>query len=369
MTVDVLTKQRKLLSKEGLDALVAVSPENVAYTVGYMIPSQVIPIRKRHFFSVVTPSDKAYLIVVNIELNEAKARSRLRDIRSYNEFTEDPAVVLADCLREFGLAEGRIGLEIDFLPARTFGKLQNQMPKANFVDAEPLLDRLRIVKTDEEIAILKRCGQIVDQVHKKVYEEVRPGMTELDIVSRIVEEALAKGVDFVNKVVVGAGERSAFPNAAPSSRVLRPGDVMRVDIFANVNGYMSDIARTTVVGTANAEQRAIWQSLVDAQDMLLGLLKPGASTAAIWRQYLAFLKKRDLDPGINFVGHGLGLTLHEEPYISRYHDTVLEEGMVLAVEPVYFTEKIGFHLEDEVIVTSDGFELISDGRGPLVELG
>jgi len=333
-----------------------------------MIPSQVIPVRKRQFFAVVTEPGQACLLVVNVEYNEAKTRSQLSDIRSYNEFTEDAAQVLAERLREFGLADGRVGIELDFLPARTIRTLEKELPRIAFADAEHIFDSLRMIKTPREIQLLRQCGQIVDGVHKEVFAQARAGMTELELASRYVDGVLRRGADYLNKIVIGSGERSAFANCPPTTRVLREGDVVRVDAFANIDGYMSDIARTAVVGTATKEQKAIWGTLVDAQNVLLELIKPGASTAAIWRNFLEFFQSRNLEPGINFVGHGLGLTLHEEPYISRYHDNLLEEGMVLAIEPVFFSDRMGFHLEDEVVVTAAGCALISDGRGSLSEL-
>lgn len=352
-----------------LDALIAASPENVGYTVGYMVPSQAMPIRKRQFFAVTTSSGRAAFLVVNVEHSEAKTRSRIADVRPYNEFTEDAGQVLAALLRELGVADGRLGIEMDFFPTRTLETLKKELPRAQFVDAERIFDRMRMVKTPEEIERLRRCGKIVDDVHRDVYAHTRAGMTELELASRFVDGVLHRGADYLNKIVIGSGARSVFANCPPTTKPLREGDIMRVDVFASIDGYMSDIARTTVVGKATSEQTRIWQILVDAQTFLLDRIRPGASTAAIWRAYLDFFQTRGLEPAINFVGHGLGLTLHEEPYISRYHDNVLEQGMVLAIEPVFFTPDMGFHLEDEVIVTADGYELISDGRQPLIELG
>ncbi|HBY93065.1 MAG: Xaa-Pro peptidase family protein [Ardenticatenaceae bacterium] len=368
MSNDVLETQRQAAIRENLDALVAVSAENVAYTVGYEVPSQTLPIRKRQFFAVVTVDGRSAFLVVQVEHNEARNSSRIRDIRPYNEFAQEGVVVLADCLREFGLAGGRVGIELDALPARSFARLEKELPRATFVDAEKIFDHLRMIKTPEEIEKLRRCGQLVDQAHREVYATVHAGMTEMDVALGFMERLLKKGVDYLDKIVVGSGERSTFANCPPTQRVLRAGDVMRVDVFANIDGYMSDIARTSVVGHATDEQRTIWAKLVESENHLLELIRPGERTGAIWEKFLSHFRSLGLEPAINFLGHGIGLTLHEEPFISRYHDFVIEEGMVLAIEPVYFTGTMGFHLEDEIIVRSDHCEMISDGRGPLPEI-
>ncbi len=362
-----LAKQQKLLSHHGLDALVAFSPDNVAYGAGMMIPSQVLGIRKRVFAVVVTP-EKAGMMVASVEFNQAKANARIQDIRSYNEFQQDPMAVIADMLREFGAAGGRIGVEIDFLPGRHWESLQRHLPGARWVDAEKVFDHLRSVKTTEEIAALSSIGQVVNAAHRKAAESARTGWSEIQLGQTITEHILTHGGEGIKLLVVGAGERSVFPNAPPSQRQLRQGDVIRVDVFAYQNWYLSDIARTLVVGKANARQKEIWARLCEAQSLLISEIRPGASTRAIWERFLRYFEGAGLNPAINFVGHSLGLALHEEPFINRFSDAILEEGMVLAIEPLHFEGEWGFHLEDEVIITRDGCELISDGRGPLPEL-
>lgn len=368
MTSDVLRKCSETIAREGLDAMVAASPENVGYLAGYMVPSQTIPIRKRQFFSVVTGDGQAVFIVVGVEYNEARTRSRIDHVRAYNEFTEDASSVLADCLREVGLIKGRIGIELDFLPARTYTQLMTELPEASFVDAEKIFDHMRMIKTPHEIDRLRLCAQMVDQTHREVYAEVQAGITELDLAARFMDSLLKKGVDYLDKIVIGSGERSTLANCPPTQRVLRKGDVMRVDVFANLEGYMSDIARTVTVGKATSEQLEVWAKLVESQNLLLEIIRPGVRTGDIWQQFIDHFQRMGLNPAINFVGHGIGLTLHEEPFISRFHDYVIEENMVLAIEPVYFTETMGFHLEDEILIRADGCELLSDGRGPLIEL-
>lgn len=368
MTSEVLTKQRRALQKEGLDALIAVSPENVGYTAGYMIPSQVIPIRKRQFFAVVTPEEEA-LVVVDVEYNEAVASSRIKDIRQYNQFTENPVDLLAATLRELGVAKGRVGIELDFMPARSHLRLCKALPKLELVDAEHIYDDLRMIKTQDELEIIRRIAGIVDETHAEVYQRAEPGMTEMDIAFMFIEGILARGADEMRKLVVGSGERSVYANCVPTHRVLQPGDVMRVDVFASLNGYLSDIARTSVVGEATPRQKEIWGKLCDAETLVFEHLRPGTTTGQVWRAFLDFFTKADLDPAINFLGHSIGLTLHEQPYIDRYRDYPIEEGMVLVIEPVFFTGNQGFHLEDIVLVTAGGCEILSDGRGDLPIIG
>lgn len=364
MTNKILIKQRGVLKQEGLDALVAVSPENVGYTAGYMIPSQLIPIRKRQFYAIVTPSDAA-LIVVNVECQEALANSLIADVRSYDEFTHHPADVLADVLREFGVDKGMVGLELDFMPARNYLRLQKALPNLKIIDAEHIYDNMRMIKTEDEVRTMRKVAKIVDETHAEVFQNAKPGMTEMDIAFMVIEGVMKRGCQEMRKLVIGSGDRSIFANCPPTNRKLQQGDVMRVDVFATLNGYLSDIARTCVVGEATPEQKQIWKKLCDAQTLISETIHDGVSTQEVWSKFLDYFTKADLNPTINFLGHSVGLTLHEEPFIDRFRNYTLRANMVLAIEPVFFTGNQGFHIEDYMLVTANGCEMLSDGRGIL----
>lgn len=361
--------QKAMIREEGYDALISSSPDNVAYTVGYTVPSQQLGIRKRRFAAVVSSDGPDVFLVVNVEFNQAKNTARIRDVRSYNEFTEDPMEMLADTLKEAGLGQGRIGVELDYLPARSFATLKAALPQVRFEDAEKTFDRLRMIKTQKELDTLKRIGGIVDRAHAEAYSAASPGWSELQLADAIRDSVISQGGEGITGLVVGSGFRSTWANCPPSEKVIEEGELVRVDVFAHINGYLSDIARTVAVGEPKEHHRDIWQRLVDAHTTILNMIKPGASTAAIWISFLDKFESLGLEPAIHFVGHGLGLTLHEAPYIDRYTDNVLEEGMVLAIEPVTHADGIGFHIEDEVIVTENGIELISDGRGEIMCIG
>jgi Xaa-Pro aminopeptidase len=352
------------MAEEGLDAIVSFSPESVAYGAGFIIPSQAVPIRKRVFATVVTPQDEA-LIVASVEGSEAEMRSRIRDIRPYDEFAVDPMQMVADALAEFGAGDGRVAVELDFLPARHAPSLERHLARATIEDAERVIGRMRSIKTLEELESIRKIARVVNDVHVSLAEAARPGWTEKQMALHLIEGILGGGGDGVTMLVVGSGERSVYANCPPTDRVIGDGDVIRVDIYAHVDGYLSDIARTLVVGEPDARQRDIWAKLCEAQTQLLDWIKPGASSLDVMQRFSALFAQMGLNPGINFVGHSLGLTLHEDPFINLSSDHELREGMVLAIEPVYFSDHGGFHLEDEIVLTADGVELLSDGRGEM----
>ena len=134
---------------------------------------------------------------------------------------------------------------------------------------------------------------------------------------------------------------------------------MRVDIMANLSAFYSDVARTYVIGKAGNKQKEMWKRLRDTQHAVLERIKSGVRTMDLYRIYRRKFEEYGLPPS-NFVGHGLGITLHEEPFIGGVSDYKLAEGMVLCIEPFLFGESEGYQLEDEIVVTADGYKLITD---------
>ncbi|HET6346962.1 MAG TPA: M24 family metallopeptidase, partial [Myxococcota bacterium] len=162
-------------------------------------------------------------------------------------------------------------------------------------------------------------------------------------------------------MIVATGERSEYPNVGPTDRVLKPGDLCRVEIFPIIGGYHAGVCRTAVVQEAPARATQIWRNLTECKHIVLDAIRPGASTRAIYGAFLAKFGELGLPP-ISFVGHGIGLHLHEEPYLGKYGDSLLEAGMVLGIEPLVYGVGMGFGLQnkDMVAVTATGAELLSD---------
>lgn len=257
MTESILERQREAAISNQLDVLVALSPENVAYTCGVLVPSQPI-IRRRHAACVVPANGvQPCMIVVNIEESFVKSRSRIENIQAYNEFTQNPMNLLADCIVGLGASAGRIGIELKYLSVRDYDTLTKRLPKAEFVTCEDIFLRLRMIKTPEEIQLLHRLGNIAEQADADAIATSRAGMTENDISTVMVSGFFAKGGEKINMLAVGAGERSGHLNCPPEGRLLEPGDVVRLDLIGTINGYYSDIARTAVVGQPDCEQKAI----------------------------------------------------------------------------------------------------------------
>jgi Xaa-Pro aminopeptidase len=361
MRGEVIARQIGAMKDAGLDAVLSISPENFAYVTGFLSPTAPI-MRWRHAMALVTADGARALVSVDMEANTIRSKSpQGTEIAVWREFKFDAMSVLAELLRKHGLATARVGIEFDYLPAGDFAELQKLLPEARFVAAQSLLARLRQIKTPGEIDILRRLSRIADKAITDAYHAVRAGSSEMDLAAALTRGVYEQGAEYFKLMIVATGERSVFPNVGPTDRILKRGDVCRVEIFPIIGGYHAGVCRTAAVGAPPPHAERIWDNLTACKYMLLDAIKPGASTRAIYDLYLGKLKELDLPP-ISFVGHGIGLHLHEDPYLGPTEDQPLEAGMVLGIEPLIYETGFGFGMQnkDMVLVTGRGCELLSD---------
>jgi len=310
----------------------------------------------------VMSDSKVALAVVDMEANTIRAKAPAgTEIAVWREFQFDAMNVLAELLRKHGLAEARIGIEMDYLPASDFAALQELLPQARFSAAQNLLSRLRQIKSPAEIAILRRLSRIADKAITDAYHSVRAGSSEMDLAAALTRGVYEQGAEYFKLMIVATGERSVFPNVGPTDRILKNGDVCRVEIFPMIDGYHAGVCRTAAVGAPPPEAEHIWANLTACKYLLLDAIKPGASSRAIYELYLGKLSELSLPP-ISFIGHGIGLHLHEDPYLGPTDDQRLEAGMVFGIEPLVYQTGFGFGMQkkDMVLVTDTGCELLSD---------
>ena len=359
MDADIIAKQQQVMEEQGLDALIASSPENLAYTTGFVVPSQLL-MRWRHAMCIVDRSGHTTMVTIDMEETTVKAHAAFDEIRVYREFTDDPIREVAEALRDRGLAGAKVGVEMDYLPAGDFATLHDLLPETRFVAADALFGDLRRVKTAREIDLLRSLSRITDRAIGETLAHARPGMTEMVLAGELTGRIFSGGAQDFKLMIIASGERSQFPNVGPTDRALREGDLIRMEIFGVLDGYHAGVCRTAVVGSPTAEQARIWDNLVECKYLVMDLIKPGAHAKTVYQRFLEKFDELGLEP-ISFVGHGIGVFLHEEPYLGRYGEEVLEEGMVVAIEPlVYIAGRMGLQNKDMLLVTRDGCELLSD---------
>jgi Xaa-Pro dipeptidase len=344
---------------------------------GFVVPSQPL-MRHRHAMSVVTANGQVALFGVDMEQSTIRARAPDACLAVWEEFGDDAMQVLSGLLGQLGLAKARIGIELGYLPASDFAQLKKIMPDADFIGCDRIFARLRQLKTPQEIDLLRKLSRIADRAITDAISAVVPGDTEMDIAAHLTRNVYELGAQQFKLMIVATGERSELPNVGPTSRKLGRGDVCRVEIFPVIDGYHAGVCRTAVVQQAPPHADEVWQVLTDCKYDILERIRPGASCRAIYQAFIARLATSKLPP-ISFVGHGIGLFLHEDPYlghtpiIGSTQDAALEEGMVLGFEPLCYRTGYGFGMQnkDMVVVTANGCELLSDyaGTDQLLKIG
>lgn len=248
------------------------------------------------------------------------------------------------------------------------------LPLADVLGAVPVLAtdvlrRLRMVKDPVEIDALRKAGAAIDRVHARVPEFLVPGRTEADVAADIAEAIVAEGHSEVAFIIVGSGPHGADPHHECSDRELRAGDIVVVDIGGPYEpGYNSDSTRTYSIGEPDPDVARRYAVLQRAQRAAVEAVKPGVTAEQVDAAARDVLAAEGLaDAFVHRTGHGIGLSVHEEPYIVAGNTLPLEEGMAFSVEPgIYFPGEWGARIEDIVIVTADGVEPVNQRPHDLV---
>lgn len=359
MDQEIITRLRNRIVGEGLDAIMALSPENVTYVSGFVVPSQSL-MRWRHAACILTADGRIVMVAIDMEATTVKTHAGIDDLRIYREFTEDPMETIAVALHDLGLDNARVGIELEFLPAKDFATLHKMLPGLQWVAADAIFNKTRQIKSQNELALLRSLSKLTDKAIGDALRSAKIGMSELELAGNLLASLFAGGAESYKLMIIASGERSQFPNVGPTDRKLQKGDLIRMEIFGQKNGYLTGVCRTAVISDATTEQFKIWSNLIECKYLVMDLIKPGASCPEVYEKFLQKFSELGFEP-ISFVAHGIGLHLHEEPYMGRYGNEIVEAGMVGAFEPlVYIPGRFGMQNKDMFCVTETGCELLSD---------
>ncbi len=354
MTAGRLERARQAMAEAGWAGLVLVSPASLAHLCGF----RPMPY-ERLVALVVRPHGPPRLVVPSLEEEAAAEQAPQAELYPWRD-EEGPQAALAAALH--GL-EGTVGIEKAHLTVAQHELLAAALTDASFADCGALLARLRAVKDEGELAALRRAAAVIDRVVERLAAEIRPGRSEAELAALaglLIGQEGGDGSAFPPAVLAGA--RSALPHGSPGSSLLQEGDLVIVDVGAQVAGYCSDITRTFVCGREpDRRQRELLRVVRRAQKAGIAAAVAGNPAAAVDRAARQVIEAAGL--GERFVhrtGHGLGLEVHEPPYLTATNPDPLLPGQVITIEPgVYLPGYGGVRVEDDVVVTAAGPELLT----------
>jgi len=383
----------ELMDESGLDAVIGTLPENVTYLTGFWAMTQWVrrgpqtyafqPARGRGNAAIATSSGLLDLVsdqyvwvddvrrfeYFQIEVDadarlsdEDAAQLKMLQTPQYKSSVE----ALVSIIRDNGLENATIGIDEVGITPTCFDELTAALPNVTFRRANSFLQKVRSIKTAEEIERLRGAARVGEMSIEAALAIAAEGVTELDFLSEF-NVCTARNGGLPVSICIGFGDRSAMSNVQPSRNQLNPGDVIRFDVGGRYQHYRSDISRCASFGEPSAKVRQYHNALHKGIERGYEIIRPGLPVAQLYEAVMETVRTEGLPHyKRSHVGHGIGLDGYDFPNISPATDAVLEENMVLCLEtPYYELGFAGLQVEDMLVVRSDGAESLMTTSGAL----
>jgi Xaa-Pro dipeptidase len=356
-------KAQRLMKELGVSAMLVEPGANMTYFAG------IDWARTERLFAFILPqAGKPVVISPAFEQERAEYQVAGRfDVRVWQE-DQSPESVIAGVFRDWGVTTGKVAIDGS---ARTF--VYNEMGLANpalqFGTAEAITNACRGVKSAHEIEIMRYANRITLDTYRAAFKTLRVGMTQAEL-SKNVLDGFSKAGGLGNFALVLFGESSAYPHGLPKPRSLQENQVVLVDAGTTVLGYQSDMTRTVVFGTPAPEVQKVFDIVHEAQRSALASAAPGRKCGDVDAAARKVITDAGYGPDYRTfthrLGHGIGLEVHEWPYLVRGSQIVMQPGMTFSDEPgIYQYGKFGVRLEDIMAITESGAEMMTPAQTSL----
>lgn len=351
MHPDRIARTRAQMKAAGVDLLSLSPGDDMYYLFGYSPHAD-----ERPCYLFVTASDAVFLVP---ELNAAQARGHVDlPFFTYTD-AEGPAATLRQAHDRLGAVQ-RISVG-DTTRADFVLLLQERWAKGAFVSGAHVMAPVRMIKTADEITLMRRSAATADVAVDAAFAALKPGVTETAVARAVADAFAAQGVSHAGPAIVGGGPNSAFPHHSSGSRPLKAGEVVLVDLGGRLEGYMSDITRMAYLGEPSARYREVHAAVERAVRAGIDAVKPGAPLSAVDTAARSVIEADGHGKYFTHrTGHGIGITGHEPPSVTHTNEMLIREGMIFSVEPgIYLEGEFGVRLEEIVVVTAGGGERLS----------
>ena len=330
---------RNTMSSLDLQGLIISNPINIKYLTNIEAEGVLLLTRKDNIYI----TDGRYIEQVHSTLT------------LYDEIiVYDVNDVSKDDYENFFMFCENVGFEENYVTYAKYKELIRKYKINNLVETEHIIEKQRMIKDDEEISHLIKACEITDNCFSYILTYIKPGMTEKQIANEIEEyyKARTDGLSF--ETIVASGENTSKPHAVPTDRKIQEQDIITIDMGCKVNGYCSDMTRTFFVGSAPEYVKPVYDLVLKNQEQTIEEMKDGASTRLLTKMVDNDFRLNGYDL-IHALGHGVGMEIHEAPYINFRTDVPLKENMVVTDEPgIYVPGRFGVRIEDTIQITKFG---------------
>jgi Xaa-Pro dipeptidase len=362
-----LERLRRFMVEKKMHAVLLGTGNNLRYFSGYPSPSRSIP---RPFFTLLPLNGDPVFFSHTGHKAESERYSWIGDVRDYTELSRVPIDLLRAALAEKHLLGRTIGMELGFEQALDisyleFCRLAEAFGETRLVDAAEILWRVRMIKSPAEIACVREACRITSEAYNATFAAIPEKATELEVFRSMHDRLERESMGDIFLAITSGQGNYDLVTKPPDARPLRKEDFLWMDAGCTVSGYWSDFSRAGVAGNPSVEQAEAQQTIHEITSEAVQRIRPGVTASSVAQfcsarlDDLRFPVTSSITALASRVGHGLGLNMTEPPHISIRDDTRLEAGMIITIEPGVATAYGTFHVEENVLVTEDGFEILS----------
>ncbi|MCA1062706.1 Xaa-Pro peptidase family protein [Rossellomorea sp. AcN35-11] len=344
------------LKEEKIDAAFINSTENVFYLTNFHTDPH-----ERLMGLFVFQEEEPFIVVPGMEARQVKDAGWGNEVIGYSDH-EDPWHFIKQSIHKRNVKGSKVAFENEVL---TYGRSQaflDLFDSPAIVNVEDKLNEMRVVKDEKEIEIMRRAAKMADFGVEVGVSALQEGITEMEVLAKIEYELKKQGIREMSfSTMVLFGEKSGDPHGNPGDRRLKAGDFVLFDLGVVLEGYTSDITRTFAYKSVSDKQKEIYNTVLKAELASLEASKPGnriGDLDQIARDIISDAGYGDYFP--HRIGHGLGINVHEFPSMSHLNDGIIKTGMTYTIEPgIYIPEIGGVRIEDDVLITEDGYETLT----------
>lgn len=350
-----LQRLQVFLQENHYDLALVTNPDNIFYLSGFRSDPH-----ERLLGLMIFKEDTPLLICPQMEVPDVKTSGWKFDTIGHLD-TENAWEILNREVQSRGVKISTLAIEKAHLTVERLEALQHLYPQANFVRLDDKLNDLRVIKDNEELSKMREAARLADYAIEVGCKEIAEGKTEMEILTAIEQAIKKKGYAMSFETMVLSGPKTASPHGVPGERKIQKGDMILFDLGVIYKGYCSDITRTIAFGRPTEAQIEIYNTVRKANEIAIAAVKPGVRAKELDKVSREVIMAAGYGEYFTHrLGHGLGISVHEFPSITGSNELELLPGMVFTIEPGIYKENVtGVRIEDDVVVTDDGVEVLT----------